>query len=127
MLMKNNKKMVYILAISMLWLWSGCATTNTTSEAKYLGDWEFLVRNTPNGDVSGIMTVTRENDGFNAVLKSDMGDMPIENLSIAEDKLTGSFVVQDMMLDIKGDFKGNAFSGIITMDYNEFPVEMTKK
>ena len=125
--MKNLIKLNFLLLIAAGLLWSSCATTNVTSEAKYLGDWEYLVRDTPNGDVTGIITISKESDAFNGIIKSDMGDTPIDNLVIAEDKLSGTFELQGMTLDIIGDFKGNSFTGAIIVDYNEFPMEMTKK
>jgi len=125
--MTNFFKTSYLLIILAGLIWAGCAGTKTSKEAAYLGDWEFLVEGTPNGDVMGVMNITKEGDTYVGKLTSDMREILLNDLSILEDKLSANFDIQGMTLDMNGTFEGPKFTGIIGVDYNSFPVTATKK
>jgi len=120
-------KASYLLIILACLIWAGCAGTKTSKEAAYLGDWEFLVEGTPNGDVSGVMNISKEGDAYIGKLVSDMGEILLNELSIVEDKLSANFDIQGMTLDMNGTFDGPQFTGIIGLDYDSFPVTASKK
>jgi hypothetical protein len=111
--MTNFFKTSYLLIILAGLIWAGCAGTKTSKEAAYLGDWEYLVEGTPNGDVRGVM--------------NDMGEIELNDLSIVEDKLSANFDIQGMNLVMDGTFEGPKFTGTIGVDYNSFPMTATKK
>lgn len=108
-------------------IWAGCAGTKTSKEAAYLGDWEYLVEGTPNGDVIGVMNISKEGDAYVGKLTSDMGEILLNDLSILEDKLSANFDIQGMTLVMDGTFEGPKFTGTIGVDYNSFPMTATKK
>ncbi len=114
-----------ILAAGLLW--AGCATTKTTA-SKYVGNWDYVVRNLPDGDVNGIMTISQEGDEFKGDIKSDDGSISInmEDLKIEVNKLTSYFYYEGMKINMSGDFDGPDFTGSITVDYNEFPISARK-
>ena len=117
----------YILIILAGFILAGCAGTKASKEDAYLGDWEYLVEGTPNGDVTGIMNISKDGDAFVGKLTSDMGEIALNDLSIAENKLSANFDIQGMTLDMDGTFDGPQFTGTIGVDYNTFPMTATKK
>ena len=120
-------KTSYLLIVFAGLIWAGCAGTKTSKEDAYLGDWEYLVEGTPNGDVTGVMNISKEGDAFIGKLASDMGEIELNDLSIVEDKLSANFEIQGMTLDMDGTFDGPQFTGTIGVDYNTFPITATKK
>jgi hypothetical protein len=125
--MKNFYKVNIILILAVGLIWAGCAATKTTT-SKYVGNWDYVVRNLPDGDVNGIMTISQEGDTFTGNIKSDDGSVSItmEDLKIESNKLTSYFYFQGMKIDMSGEFNGADFSGSITVDYNEFPISAQK-
>jgi len=117
--------LILILAAGLIW--TGCAATKTTA-SKYVGNWDYVVRNLPDGDVNGIMSISQEGDAFKGNIKSDDGSISIiiEDLKIEDNKLTGYFYFQGMKIDMSGGFDGADFSGSIMVDYNEFPMSAQK-
>jgi len=114
-----------ILAAGLIW--AGCAATKTTS-SRYVGNWDYVVRNLPDGDVNGIMTISQDGDSFKGDIKSDDGSIAItmEDLKIEDNKLSSYFYFQGMKIDMAGDFNGSEFTGSIMVDYNEFPITAQK-
>ncbi len=125
--MTNFFKTSYLLIMLAGLIWAGCAGTKTSKEAAYLGDWEYLVEGTPNGDVIGVMNISKEGDAYVGKLTSDMGEILLNDLSILEDKLSANFDIQGMTLVMDGTFEGPKFTGTIGVDYNSFPMTATKK
>jgi len=125
--MSKIGKVSYLFIVAATLIWAGCAGTKASKEAAYIGDWEYLVEDTPNGDVSGVMVISKGESGFTGKLTSDMGELPLNNLTIIEDKLTATFDIQGMQLDMAGIFEGPKFTGTIAVDYNSFRMTATKK
>ena len=125
--MNRFYKSSYLLILVAGLIWAGCAGTKASKEAKYVGDWEYLVKDTPNGDVTGVMAITREGEVYIGKLTSDMGEIPLNDLSIVEDKLSANFDIQGMRLDMNGTFEGPQFTGTIGVDYTTFPMTATKR
>ena len=125
--MKNIFRINILLITAAVMIWAGCTATKTTA-SKYVGNWDYVVRNLPDGDVNGIMTISQEGDGFTGNIKSDDGSISItmQDLKIENNKLTSYFYFQGMKIDMAGEFEGTDFSGAISVDYNEFPMTAQK-
>lgn len=125
--MKNIFRITILLMLAAGMFWAGCTASKTTA-SKYVGNWDYVVRNLPDGDVNGIMTISQEGDGFSGHIKSDDGSISItmQDLTIADNKLTSYFYFQGMKIDMAGEFEGTDFSGSISVDYNEFPMSAQK-
>jgi hypothetical protein len=120
-------KVSYLFIVVAALIWAGCAGTKASKESAYIGEWEYLVEDTPNGDVTGVMVISKVESGYEGKLASDMGELLLNNLTIVEDKLNANFDLQGMQLDMTGTFEGPTFSGNISVDYNSFPMTATKK
>ena len=133
--MGNLTKLSTLLIVVAAFIWIGCASTKTATTkttapeaaASYAGDWDYTVADTPNGDVSGVMVLTKTDAGYEGKMTSDMGELLLNNLKIVENKLTATFEVQGMELEVDGTFEGTSYTGTVGLDYNVFPMKATKK
>jgi hypothetical protein len=125
--MKNIFRLNILFILVALLFWYGCAATKTTA-SKYVGNWDFVVRNLPDGDVNGMMTISQEGDAYTGNIKSDDGSISIsmEDLKIEDDQLTSTFYFQGMKIDMAGEFDGGNLAGSISVDYNQFPMTAQK-
>lgn len=132
--MRKLTKFSTILIILAGFIWAGCATTKTASTktaapeaVSYAGDWDYTVADTPNGDVSGVMVLTKTDAGYDGKMTSDMGELELNDLTIVDNKLSATFEIQGMELDVSGTFDGVNYKGSVGMDSNVFPMIATKK
>jgi len=51
---------------------------------------------------------------YSGTISSDMGTFKLSDLSIAENKISGAFVVQDMDFDLTGNFEEIIFKGFVS-------------
>lgn len=96
-----------------------------------VGAWEYTVIGTPNGDASGIMTLTKTDDGLEGTFNSPQyGESNMENLLFnAETKeITCEFYLSGIDLLLKGTFEGDTFDGNIDAGQNgAFPMTANRK
>lgn len=114
-----------ILLIALIW--SGCATTKSTSSASYIGDYESLVKDTPNGDATGTFTIRHDGTNYFAKLSSDMGSVDIHDFKIEGNKITGYFWLESYKIDVNGEITGNEIKGTMGTEGYTFPWTGTKK
>lgn len=124
--MKKLSLSFLLVAIAMF-LWTGCATTKKAT-SRYTGSWDYVVKGLPQGDISGIMELSYEEEAWKGDVKSDDGSVSIEieDLKIEEEQLSGFFYFQGMKIYMDGTFEDNQYIGKISVDYNEFPMTATK-
>ncbi len=125
--MKKLLNSSLLLIIIAMFFMAGCATTKSTT-AKYVGNWDYVVKGLPDGDITGIMNIDYQEEAFKGDIKSDDGSVSIkvEDMKIEEEKLSGYFYFQGMKININGTFEDNNFIGRISVDYNEFPMTAVK-
>ncbi len=136
-----HRHLTLLLALVMAMLVTACNTakkaTATASEPTkemtkkmadpFTGTWDYVVANTPDGDAKGQMIIRQDGDSYSGMLKSEMGDTNINNLTITDNKLSGTFDFQGYELTISGDFEGSSFSGEVGVDYTTFPMTASKQ
>jgi len=89
--------------------------------ADYSGNYEWVVKGTPNGDQAGSMTLKKTASGYSGQMGAMGVNVPIENIVINDNKMSGYLAIQDMELGFTITFAGEAFSGsIFTAEY-DFP------
>jgi len=125
--MKNIFTRSFLLIAVLGLLWTGCKTSSKVSESsKYVGEWHYIFEMEGNS-IAAYMTINKADDGFTGSLNSDMGSVGLDDLKIEEGNLTANFDIQGYVMDLKGTFNGNVFSGTVGADGNEFPMEATRK
>lgn len=109
------KKPYYILGVIALFLITSCGTSKTIKVDPYIGTWSLLIEDTPQGDVTSTLTILKNEEGaYSGTINSDMGTFKLSNLSIADNKISGIFVVQDMDFDLTGNFEDTLFKGFVS-------------
>jgi hypothetical protein len=112
-------KKILFMAIITVWM-AGCASTKNASRS-YLGDWEYIVKNTPEGDFTGILTLSKDGDNYTGALKSADNQTPLQNVVIDGNNLSCTFDYMGYNIILKGIFEGEILNGNMTVEYNDFP------
>ena len=109
------KKIHIISSLLVLFLITSCGSSKNIKVDPYIGAWSLLIEDTPQGDVSATMNLLKSEEGnYSGTISSDMGTFKLNNLSIAENKLSGTFVVQDMDFNLTGNFEEILFKGFVS-------------
>ncbi len=103
----------------------GCATTKNLESA--VGTWDFILKGTPNGDITGYFTIVKDIDKYTGVIYSNEGSNQLNNISIDNERLECNFNYQGYKVVMEGDFDGRSLDGKMTVDYNDFPLTATKR
>lgn len=104
----------------------GCAGTKKVTDIS-IGTWDYIIKDTPQGDLNGNFIIANEGDAYTGSLNSDQGSIPLEDISVEEGNLKCSFNYQGYEIEMTGKFEGKAFDGKVSVDYNDFPMTATKR
>jgi len=117
-----------ILMTLILFIITGCGPGRIAVKLDpYIGDWNMLIEDTPQGDVSSMLVILKSDDGYyTGSLNSDMGTFELNNLKIIDNKLSAIFYVQDMDFDLIGNFENNSFNGYVSGMGVDFKANGTK-
>ena len=127
--MKRTTKILNaFVTILLLTMFLSCATFKSFLEADtgYTGDYEFLVKDTPDGDYTGTMTIKKRDNGYRGKLFTEGTDYEIFNLQIENNEMTGNFTFQYMDLFFEAKFTGENIAGFIFADGQDFELTGTK-
>lgn len=94
-----------------------------------VGSWDYTITGTPNGDYSGVLTVSMEGDNYSAVLKSQEGELTLDKTKYDKStkKLTGVFDYQGTPVDFESTTEGDAMKGWVSAGGGSFPFNATRK
>jgi len=120
---KRNNIFLIIVAFSLLTM--GCAATRST----YVGNWDYTVRNLPDGDLTGLLIIRVEDDGYGCHVQSadGMADFDMEHCAIEDNILTGYYYQQGSRIDVTGTFSEEKLFGTVRIDTYEFPLELIRQ
>ncbi len=121
--MNNLTTRTFLLATLLLAV--GCAASKVAKNSP-AGAWEYTVKNTPNGDVSGTMTIQQDGEVYTGSLSSTAGTIDLSDVSIEDNTLSSRFTMQGTPLRLTGDFSGDTFTGSVDAGGQSFPVEATR-
>ena len=123
--MKNYYSLPLFLMMLLI-AFSACKSTKTTAYSP-VGNWDYVVSNTPIGNVEGTMVVAKNGDGYEVTMRSPEGDNQLRNVKFEENKMTGTLYYDGYDLDVEGTFVGEALNGKISMGYDSFDLKATRK
>jgi len=118
-----QKILVFIVAAFIAY---GCASSKKVADIS-IGTWDYVVKNTPSGDVEGNFVIAKEGDDYTGSLNGEQGPTPLKDISVEDGNLKCTFDYQGYELLMKGTFEGASFTGDVSVDYNEFPMTATKR
>ena len=122
--MKTNLATSIVLVTALLLLYS-CAASKVAKNSP-VGAWDYTVKNTPNGDISGTMTIQQNGATYTGNLSSDAGAIDLNDMTIEDNKLSSRFYYQGTSLQLNGDFSEDTFTGSVVGGGGSFPVEATR-
>ena len=133
--MRSRLKILFLFG-GLMFISAACSTSKKTlgaaaSEVKkmedpFVGTWDYVVRDTPDGDVKGTLIISKTTDTYAAMLSSDQGEADLNGFSIEDNAMSGTFDFQGYELTMKGTFNGKMLKGDIGVEYMSFPLEATK-
>jgi hypothetical protein len=121
------QKLIFLFAILVV---SSCATVKTSQvSVTPVGDWDYTITGTPNGDYAGVLSIVDKDGGLAASMKSNEGELPFTNFSF--DKATniavGNFSFQGTDLVFNATLAGESMTGTISAGGFGFPFKATRK
>ena len=93
----------------------------------YAGDWDFVIKDMPQGDAEGILSIDRSGFEYSASVSGDIGDMQLDDVSIEADRMKGHFRYKGFRVNVKGDFAGNSFEGKVGVTLVSYPFKAKKR
>ena len=121
------KNLLFIIVLIVV---SSCAGSKKAVYSP-VGAWEYMVIGTPNGDASGIMSLTNTEDGLKGTFNSPQyGESNMENLVFDSEtkEITCEIYLSGIDLSLKGIFDGDTFEGNIDAGQNgAFPMTANRK
>lgn len=104
----------------------GCATSKKVADIS-VGEWDYVIKDTPNGDMAGTFTISKIGDQYSGVLHGQGGDAPLNNVKVVNDALSSTFDYSGYTVSLTGNFVGDSFNGKCSVEGNEFPLTGTRK
>ena len=114
----------YVILFTLLFI-VGCAASKVARNGP-VGAWEYTVKNTPSGSLSGTMNIMQEGEAYSGNLTTSSGTIDLNNVSIEDDKLSSTFNYQGTPLELTGSFSEDTFTGSVDGGGQTFPVEATR-
>ena len=96
-------------------------------EDPYVGSWDYIVKDTPNGDVEGVLVIKKEMDTYSALISGEAGELDLSGFAIEDNALEGTFDYQGYEVTVKGTFSGKMIKGDMGVEYMTFPMEAVKQ
>lgn len=103
-----------------------CASSKKAADVS-VGTWDYVVKNTPEGDLNGTMVIAKDGEDYSGYLENTQGRIDLEKVQIVDGNLNASFDYMGYPVLMTGLFEANNFSGKVTVDYNDFMVVATRK
>ncbi|WP_163517613.1 hypothetical protein [Gelidibacter japonicus] len=117
-------KRSYVLSVLFFSLLiTNCGTSKSAVKVDpYIGAWSLLIEGTPQGNVSAIMMITKNNEGvYSGRVNSDVGEFDLYDVKIMDNKLSAGFMVQGAEFDIIGNFDDVLFKGYVSGMGEDYP------
>lgn len=92
-----------------------------------VGSWNYVVSNTPQGNIKGTMIITETDNSFVGSLNTSAGKIDLKNVEIVENGLNASFYYQGYQFSLKGMFEGENFNGNVSFSDGQFPIMASRE
>jgi hypothetical protein len=93
----------------------------------YTGDWDFVIKDMPAGDATGILYIEREGQLYRGSVAVENGATDIDKLSIEESCMKGYFRYKGFRVNVKGTFEGDTFEGKVGVTLLSYPFVARKR
>ena len=103
-----------------------CASSKKVVDAS-IGTWDYVVKNTPEGDLNGTLVIAKEGESYTGYMESTQGRLDLNDVKIENGNLNCNFDYMGYQILMTGLFEGDNFTGKVSVDYNDFIVTATRK
>jgi len=103
-----------------------CASSKKVADVS-VGTWDYVVKNTPEGDLSLTMVIEKSDDAYTGYLESSQGRTDLKDVKIENGNMNCNFDYAGYKVLMTGLFEGDVFNGKVSVDYNDFMVVATRK
>jgi hypothetical protein len=123
---KHTHFLVILLTISIA---TSCASTKSAKKNSPAGAWDYSIKDTPEGDFSGVMTITKTDDGYTGQLAASVGTYTFTSTKYFEEenKIVAEFEYSGMPVLLTGMIVGASMTGTVAAGSYEFPLTANKK
>lgn len=122
--------MKYFSFFCAVLLLSSCATTQTSKrEPSPVGQWDYSITGTPEGDFNGIMTIEEVNQTLTTKLMSNGSELPIEKFVYdkALKKMAGELYYSGTAVLLDAVMEGDQITGTMSAGGMMFPFKAARK
>ncbi|MBX2957831.1 MAG: hypothetical protein KF846_16820 [Cyclobacteriaceae bacterium] len=125
-----RKIFLFFMATILL---AACSSTQKTTTAKKAptpeGQWEYSITDTPEGNFSGIMTVSKNGENYTASLNANGNDLPFESFNWNEDekKATGELYYSGTSVQFQAAMNEDQMEGGLAAMGMVFPFKAMRK
>jgi hypothetical protein len=123
--MMKMRILTFVAFCAVLFFMESCAASRVAKNSP-AGTWNYTVKNTPDGTLTGTMNIQQNGEGYTGNLSSNDGKVDLNNVTIEDNQLTSNFYIQGTYLELKGAFSGDTFTGSVDAGGQSFPVEATR-
>ena len=116
---------IFIFLMAMMVAYA-CAATKKMADASVRA-WDYVIKNTPEGDLNGTLVIAKDGDGHTGYLESSQGRIDLSEVSVQDGNLNSKFDYMGYQVLMTGLFEGNMFNGKVSVEYNDFMMTATRK
>lgn len=120
-------KLIYSCFGLVLLFCVACGTTSKLPAWSPVGSYDYTVEDTPMGNVTGVLMIDKNGEGYTAKMVSPQGAIDMDNVEVMDKKLTCKFEFDGTPMEVEGNFEGTEFKGVILSGFGNFPLTATKK
>ena len=115
------------MMVIMLFM-AGCASTkkSKTSVPNYIGQWDYVL-SLPDQDITGYLKFAQEDDSVVGFVGSDEGETALNDFTIDEEKVSGTFEAQGYEIQMSGTFEGDVLKANMSAAGYDFPFDAKKQ
>ncbi len=118
-----------ILYVFVILILASCASTKTMAPITPVGDWDYSITGTPEGDFKGVLNITSTGEVYTAKMISSNGTVPLEKVTYNKDtkKITGEIPYNGFMVALDATLNGDELIGGTEAGGMTFPFKATRK
>ncbi len=119
----------FFLILLSIALFTSCASTKSAKKNSPEGEWDYSIKGTPDGDFTGVMTITKTDNGYTGQLATSMGTLPFTTTKYSKEnnKIEAEFEYSGMPVLLTGIITGPTMTGSVATGSYEFPLNANKK
>ncbi len=121
-------KNLFYIFVGLLLL-SSCASTKTSKAPSPNGTWDYTITGTPEGDFSGVLTISEVDKTLSAKMASNVGDLVIDKYLYNKEtmKMSGEFYYSGALVLFDAVLAVDQIDGAMSTSGMNFPFKATRK